>query len=539
MATIDKLYKSMGLPMNIKRGNPWPLDVSSLWYSYDEMKAYAEDAKGVAYVGQVLALVDEENNTATAYIIADATGTLKQVGAGPVVDNKTIFINEESEELSLKDFEKRFYKYVPEEIDPETGNVLKEATYKLTEVDENNPWVAGLELRVASENGEFVLGWYEPNPTTIEGVNNQVAGLQTSVADLQKSVSDLGDEIGSPAEGSTAATGLYAKLDEKANKSDVYTKTEIDVAIEQAITSADHLRRKIVSSYVDITTFIDEKGADEASKYIFMVPELDTTADGNVYEEYMVIDGVIEVVGKWATDLTDYVTKDALSKDLANYVKSTDLTTTLESYAKTTDVTAVATELGELATAVDNKVEKEEGKRLITEEEAQKLEKLSEAGEENFVKTVSDDFTVDDNGELSLNKDNLDLSENTTVKALSNRVTNLDTSVSTLSGNLSSLELSLGANSKAIEDLQKAQETTTEAVNKNKKDIEDLNTKAGNLEAQLNTLSGKVTTNGNSIANLEAQLNNYVLKTTYDKDIAEIRDILTWKDIEVAVTPEE
>ena len=139
MATIDKLYKSMGLPMNIKRGNPWPLDVSSLWYSYDEMKAYAEDAKGVAYVGQVLALVDEENNTATAYIIADATGTLKQVGAGPVVDNKTIFIDEESGELGLKDFEKRFYKYVPEEIDPETGNVLKEATYKLTEVDENNP----------------------------------------------------------------------------------------------------------------------------------------------------------------------------------------------------------------------------------------------------------------------------------------------------------------------------------------------------------------------------------------------------------------
>lgn len=539
MATIDKLYKSMGLPMNIKRGNPWPLDVSSLWYSYDEMKAYAEDAKGVSYVGQVLALVDEENNTATAYIIADATGTLKPVGAGPVVDNKTIFINEESEELSLKDFEKRFYKYVPEEIDPETGNVLKEATYKLTEVDENNPWVAGLELRVASENGEFVLGWYEPNPTTIEGVNNQVAGLQTSVADLQKSVSDLGDEIGSPAEGSTAATGLYAKLDEKANKSDVYTKTEIDVAIEQAITNADHLRRKIVSSYVDITTFIDEKGAEEASRYIFMVPEADTTADGNVYEEYVVIDGVIEVVGKWATDLTDYVTKDALSKDLANYVKSTDLTTTLEGYAKTSDVTAVTTELGELATAVENKVEKEEGKRLITEEEAQKLENLSEDGEENFVKAVSDDFTVDSNGKLSLNKDSLDLNENATVKALSNRVTNLDTSVSTLSGNLSSLELSLGANSKAIEDLQKAQETTTEAVNKNKKDIEDLNTKAGNLEAQLNTLSGKVTTNGNSIANLEAQLNNYVLKTTYDKDIAEIRDILTWKDIEVAVTPEE
>ena len=277
----------------------------------------------------------------------------------------------------------------------------------------------------------------------------------------------------------------------------------------------------------DNIDYIDEKGADEASKYIFMVPEEDTTVDGNVYEEYIVINGVIEVVGKWATDLTDYVTKDALSKDLANYVKSTDLTATLGDYAKTSDVTAVTTELGELATAVENKVEKEEGSRLITEEEAQKLEDLKLDGEANYVKSVTADFTVNNAGELSLNKDTLDLSENTTVKTLANRVTNLDTSVSTLSGNLASLEASLGANASAIEALQSAQATTTEAINKNKKDIEDLNTKAGNLETQLNELSGKITTNENNISNLEAQLNNYVLQSTYNKDIAEIRDILT------------
>ena len=51
----------------------------------------------------------------------------------------------------------------------------------------------------------------------------------------------------------------------------------------------------------------------------------------------------------------------------------------------------------------------------------------------------------------------------------------------------------------------------------------------------LNTLVGKIETavnnNKTAIENLNSTLNNYVLKETYDADIAELRDILTWKDI--------
>lgn len=281
MAQIDKLYKSMGLPMNIKRGNPWPLDASSLWYSYDEMKAYAEDADSVAYVGQILGLVDEENDSAEAYIIADSNGTLKPIGSGAInVDSKTIMIDSESDEIGLKDFGKRFYKYIPEAKDDE-GNVILEASYELTEVSDANPWAAGLEPRVVSENGVLVLGWFEPNPTTINGVNNQVSSLQTSVSDLQKVAEDL-----------------VAEVDKKANAADVFTKDETLEQIATAVNNIDHLQRKIVSSYADIVSFVEQEGADEAAKYIFMVPETDTTADGNIYEEYIVVNGVIEVVGK-------------------------------------------------------------------------------------------------------------------------------------------------------------------------------------------------------------------------------------------------
>jgi hypothetical protein len=44
-------------------------------------------------------------------------------------------------------------------------------------VDNDNPWIAGLEPKVALEDNELVLAWYEPNPTTIDGINSQVSTI--------------------------------------------------------------------------------------------------------------------------------------------------------------------------------------------------------------------------------------------------------------------------------------------------------------------------------------------------------------------------
>lgn len=80
----------MGLPMNIQRGNPIPLDDTSVWYAegitgapankvgFTAMQAYAASG-ATAYVGQILTYV--EANTATAYLVADATGTLVKLAA--------------------------------------------------------------------------------------------------------------------------------------------------------------------------------------------------------------------------------------------------------------------------------------------------------------------------------------------------------------------------------------------------------------------------------------------------------------------------
>lgn len=525
MATIDKLYKSMGLPMNIKRGNPWPLDVSSLWYSYDEMKAYAEDAAGVSYVGQVLALVDEEKNTATAYIIADVNGTLKEVGSGPVVDNKTIVIDEESDELGLKDFGKRFYKYIPEVKNGE-GNVVTEAKYELVEVNDVYPWASGLEPRVVSEEGKLVLGWFEPNPTTIEGVNNQVSSIQSSVADLQQSVGDLIEEVGAPAEEGKDATGLFAEVAKKADAATTFTKDEVRSEIAASIAGADHLRRKKLGSYSELVAFKDANA--DADKYIFMIPS-DDSATGDLYDEYMIIEGAIEKVGEWAVDLSDYVTNSALTTKLADYVTGTALDTKLEDFVSETELATELTEYvthNSLAVSLSGKVDAEEGKRLITEAEAQKLENLDEAGEENYVKSVSSDFSVI-GGELSLNKDSLDLSANETIAALNKRLTTAESTASSNAASLKSLQDSLSANDKSVEELQTSVGSLQTTVESNTTNITNLQTAQGTLSSQLEALSSKVGANETNISGILTSLNNYVLKSTYDADIAEIRNILT------------
>ena len=98
-----------------------------------------------------------------------------------------------------------------------------------------------------------------------------------------------------------------------------------------------------------------------------MVPNVQT----NGYDEYMVINNELERVGDWSVNLDNYVTTEDL-----NDVLST-------------------------------KVDVDENARLITLEEAEKLNKISENAEENFIKDVTEEFNVQ-NGQLSLSKINVE-----------------------------------------------------------------------------------------------------------------------------------
>ena len=73
MATILNDAAYMALPMNIKRGNPIPLDTTAVWYNKTELETYAASG-ATAYVGQILTLVADDK--CEAYMISSEAGTL-------------------------------------------------------------------------------------------------------------------------------------------------------------------------------------------------------------------------------------------------------------------------------------------------------------------------------------------------------------------------------------------------------------------------------------------------------------------------------
>lgn len=73
MATILNDAAYMALPMNIKRGNPIPLDTTAVWYDESKLKTYAASG-ATAYVGQILTLY--AGGKCEAYMISSEAGTL-------------------------------------------------------------------------------------------------------------------------------------------------------------------------------------------------------------------------------------------------------------------------------------------------------------------------------------------------------------------------------------------------------------------------------------------------------------------------------
>lgn len=330
----------MSFAKSFARLNGQPLDKSEIWYSLAEAQAYA--ATDAAYVGQILAVIDSENNNVVFYGIQDAAGLLKEVGSTPVGDNLSIEIVEGK--VQVRGFGKEYYAYVPAEKDAE-GNIVKASEYVLTE-----GFKAGLEPRVIAEGEDLVIAWYEPGSETVEDVAANVESVSKTVESLDEvlnaegglvdQVDELKDHVGQAADDAgNAATGLYAEverledeIDAKADADEVYTKSEADSAVAEAIakaiSDADHLKRIIVGSKEEIPANKD------ALSYIYMVPT-GLLEDDDKYDEYMVIETKVvdeesgeeiliyirEKVGSWEVDLSQYAKKT----DLEPYAKAADV----------------------------------------------------------------------------------------------------------------------------------------------------------------------------------------------------------------------
>ena len=109
---------------------------------------------------------------------------------------------------------------------------------------------------------------------------------------------------------------------------DYDTSAEVDIKIAEAVAAAGHLSYKTVDTIEEI-----DVSATGASQFIYLVK------NGEVYDEYMVINGKLERVGDWNVDLSQYAKKtevEQVASDLATTQQTvSNIVTRVESLENT------------------------------------------------------------------------------------------------------------------------------------------------------------------------------------------------------------
>lgn len=99
-------------------------------------------------------------------------GVWASPGASSSTDNKSI--TTVNNVLTLKDFGVKYYKYVEATGSEETSDFVP-AHYEAQIVDDTHPWLEGLEPKVVNDNGNLVIGWFEPNTVTVDGLSPKLS----------------------------------------------------------------------------------------------------------------------------------------------------------------------------------------------------------------------------------------------------------------------------------------------------------------------------------------------------------------------------
>ena len=376
MAVIEKNGTYMALPMAIKRGNPVSLDTTAIWYSLEELQTYAQTGP-TAYVGQILALVDEASNSAKAYIIANAAGDLQEVGSATLGDNKTITLKEDGA-LALKNWGVEYYKWV-DSVGTEGDEGYVAGHHEKQVVDAERPWIAGLEPKaLAGADGTFELAWYQPSTTTVEGLNSTVTTIQTTV-------NEINNALGTAETEGTIRYDIANKLDKAGGimTGDITLKDGgkvlSNIEIQNLVSSAGHLKRAVVDVLPEVAT------AD--ANTIYMVKDA-TVTSGDAYKEYMLIDGAFAQIGDTSVNLEPYAKKTVPTVEDNIAVLTAD--GSLKDGGKT-----IAGVLADVDTKLGDYVAKEAGKSLVADEQITKLAGLAN------IKTIGNNLTLSEDGILS------------------------------------------------------------------------------------------------------------------------------------------
>lgn len=197
----------------IKRGNPLPLDSTSVFESYEKALEYASTSP-FAYPTQLIGVVGADSTNEYYGITQD--GGLEEIGGKVDVDDLSIVINDEK--IGLKGYGKQYYKYVNVlepvsdvsslNADAAEGSYCKVRTVWYVKGAEgwstaerypadgdhyvlSDGFVAGLQPKVVlNASAQLELAWFEPSLVTVEGLADQMSSLTQTVNTVQGKVSE-------------------------------------------------------------------------------------------------------------------------------------------------------------------------------------------------------------------------------------------------------------------------------------------------------------------------------------------------------------
>ena len=229
-------------------------------------------------------------------------------------DEKTVVI--ENNTISLKNWGKEYYAWI-EPVGEEGEENYIAGHHQKQVVDEEHPWLAGLEPQTTTTTGGVIeIAWYQPSTITVEGINSTITSIQNTVTNLTAGIGSIEDEAGAetvygtineikkenenleqviagmlPLAGGTVSGDIILK-----DNSIAASEAVVDTKIASAISSAGHLKREIVDEIPDAAT------ADADT--IYMVPN-----QTGSYDEYIKINDKMELIGSTQVDLTSYMKK--------------------------------------------------------------------------------------------------------------------------------------------------------------------------------------------------------------------------------------
>lgn len=372
----------LGFPLNFRRGNPNPLDNSSVWASLAEAQNYAANDP-VAYVGQILTVVDNASGVATVYSIQDEAGTLKKVGTSPVGDESTITVAEDG-----------------------TVSLFGVAGLELSRTEDDGS-VTKINYQPLLVDGK--LTWVVPSATTVEGLATEIEGTKTRIGTLESTVGDaskglvkdvadntaaidaVNDKIGTVAEGTTLVKMIAdATYDDTALAGRV-TAIEGDYLKESDKTALETKMATDISTAKTetIAAIMGEAGIDEKYDTLKEIADWilsDTTASAqlitrvtNIENDYLkgadktALQGEIDALEKFVGTLPE----NATSTTVVAYIQEVVNALNIGDYAKASELTALAS----------------------------RVKALEDVGaEKNVIASVdTENFTVDTERKLSLN----------------------------------------------------------------------------------------------------------------------------------------